>query len=203
MHDSSPLVDVELGGEAWPSCRIGGRMVFTDLCWVLSVLALHAFRENYLKIWVVAWLSPSAFETGRTFLPAEIAAPFDLVVVHATFVVPPGYSPGRSDIRRMRDLLLPVMVITPVLVGFAGAQSVVVARFRCPCEWRWRWVIAMVLLTASVALLRARRGRWHLSAGWWPHLPCLHLSWPSFYRWRPSWRLYLRPPRLLWVSASS
>ena len=72
------------------------------------------------------------------------------------------------------------MVITPVLVGFAGARVLLwpdSLPLRVALEIGYR----LVLLTASVALLRARRGRWHLSA-WLMALclPCLQLSWPSF-----------------------
>ena len=145
------------------------------------LLALRTFRENYLKIWVVAWLSLSASRLAEHFLPGRIAAPFDLVVVHATFVVAAGLLAGGALLYiRERDLLLPVMVITPVLVGFAGAR-VLLWPDSLPLRMALEVGYRMVLLTASVALLRARRGRWHLSA-WLVAvcLPCLHLSWPSF-----------------------
>ena len=145
------------------------------------LLALRSFPQDCLKIWVVAWLSLCASRLAEHYLPGRVAAPFDLVVVQAMFVVGAGLLAGGVLLyTRDRDLLLPVMVITPVLVGFAGARVLLwpdSLPLRVALEIGYR----LVLLTASVALLRARRGRWHLSA-WLMALclPCLHLSWPSF-----------------------
>ena len=36
-----------------------------------SLLALRAFRENYLKIWVVGWTAFVAFALGRALLRGE------------------------------------------------------------------------------------------------------------------------------------
>ena len=72
------------------------------------------------------------------------------------------------------------MVITPILVGFGGARVLLwpdSLPLRVAVEVSYR----IILLTASVALLRARRGRWEPSA--WLlalFLPLLHLSWSPF-----------------------
>ena len=81
---------------------------------------------------------------------------------------------------RMRDLILPLLVITPVLVGFAGARVLLwpdSLPLRVALEISYRFI----LLTASVALLRARRGRWE-PAAWLLvlALPLLHLAWSPF-----------------------
>jgi two-component system NtrC family sensor kinase len=72
------------------------------------------------------------------------------------------------------------MVITPVLVGFGGARVLLwpdSLPLRVAVEIGYR----IILLTASLALLRARRGRWQPSA-WLLALclPSLHLSWSPF-----------------------
>ena len=143
-----------------------------------SVLALRAFRESYFKVWVLGW---AAFVVSRfsehCFAP-KIPAPFDLVVVQSTFVLAVGLLAGAVLLyARVRDLVVPLMVITPVLVGFAGARVLLWSEslpLRVALEVGYR----VVLLAASIALLRARRGRWHLSA--WLLALCLlvlHLSW--------------------------
>ncbi len=85
---------------------------------------------------------------------------------------------------------MPLLVITPVLVGFAGARALLwpdALPLRMALELGYR----ILLLAAAVALIRARRGRWDLSA--WLlalSLPLLHLSWPSFSDRLPS-RVYV------------
>ena len=57
----------------------------------------------------------------------------------------------------MRDLIVPLAVITPILVGFAGARILLwpdVVPLRMALEVGYR----VVLLTAAMALLRERRG---------------------------------------------
>ena len=77
----------------------------------------------------------------------------------ATFVLAVGLLAGAVLVyARMRDLILPLMVITPVLVGFAGARVLLwpdSLPLRVALEVSYRFL----LLTAAVALLRARRGR--------------------------------------------
>ena len=146
-----------------------------------SLLALRSFRENYLKIWVVGWVSLVASHLAEHTFSAKIPAPFDLVVVHATFVLAVGLLGGGVLLyTRSRDLLLPLGVITAILVGFAGARGLLWPEsmpIRMALELSYR----VVLLTAAVALLRARRGRWQPFA--WIlalSLPLLHLSWAPF-----------------------
>ncbi len=146
-----------------------------------SVVALRAFRENYFKIWILGWtaLVVSGF-SGHCFA-ARIPAPFDQVVVQGAFVLAVGLLAGAILLyARVRDLIIPLMVITPILVGFAGARVLLWSEslpLRMALELGYR----VVLLAAAVALLRARRGRWHLSA-WLTALclPLLHLSWSPF-----------------------
>jgi two-component system NtrC family sensor kinase len=145
------------------------------------LLALRAFRENYLKVWVLGWTALVVSRLAEHCFAAKIPAPFDVVAVQATFVLSVGLLAGAVLLyTRGRDLILPLMVITPVLVGFAGARILLwpdSLPLRVAVEVGYR----IILLTASIALLRARRGRlepsaWLLALG----LPLLHLSWSPF-----------------------
>ncbi|HEY3972433.1 MAG TPA: ATP-binding protein [Candidatus Sulfotelmatobacter sp.] len=146
-----------------------------------SLLALRAFRETYLKVWVVGWTALVASRLAQHCFAAKIPPPFDLVAVQATFMLAVGLLAGGVLLyTRGRDLLLPLTVITPILVGFSGARILLwpdSLPLRMAVEVGYR----LILLTATIALLRARRGRWEPST--WLlglGLPLLHLSWPPF-----------------------
>ena len=153
-----------------------------------SLLALHALRESYLKIWVLGWIALVACRVAEHCVAAKIPSPFDQVVVQAAFVLAVGLLAGAVLVyARMRDLILPLLVITPVLVGFAGARVLLWPEslpLRVALEISYRFI----LLTASVALLRARRGRWE-PAAWLLvlSLPLLHLAWSPLTDGVPSW----------------
>jgi len=146
-----------------------------------SLLALRAFRETYLKVWILGWTTLVASRLAEHCLAAKIPAPFDAVAVQASFVLAVGLLGGAVLLyTRNRDLLVPLMVITPILVGFAGVRILLwpdSLPLRVAVEVGYR----IILLTASIALLRARRGRWEPSA-WLLALclPTLHLSWSPF-----------------------
>ena len=146
-----------------------------------SLLVLLAFRENYLKIWIVGWTALVASRLAEHSLAAKIPAPFGSVTVQAVFMIAVGLLAGAVLLyTRSRDLVLPLAVITPVLVGFAGARLLLwpdSLPLRMAMEIGYR----VILLTASIALLRARRGRWE-PAAWLLALclPLLHLAWSPF-----------------------
>jgi two-component system NtrC family sensor kinase len=146
-----------------------------------SLLALRSFRETYLKIWTLGWLALVASRLAEHALHSRMPAPFDQVVVQTTFVLAVGLLAGALlTFTRSRDLMVPLMVITPVLIGFSGARLLLwpdSLPFRVAVEVGYR----LVLLTASIVLLRARRGRWE-PASWLValSLPLLHVSWPGF-----------------------
>lgn len=146
-----------------------------------SLLVLRAFRETYLKIWIAGWVALAASSLAGHSFAARIPAPFDLVVVQGSFVLAVGLLAGAVLFyARMKDLLVPLMVITPILVGFAGARVLLWPEslpLRVALEVGYR----VVALTATLALLRARRGRWEPSAWLLAFcLPLLHLSWAPF-----------------------
>ena len=145
-----------------------------------SLLVLRAYRDNYFKVWVLGWAAFVASRFSEHCFAPRIPAPFDSVVVQGTFVLAVGLLAGAVLLyARVRDLIVPLMVITPVLVGFSGARvllwpELLPLRFALEISYR------IVLLVAFVALLRARRGRWHFSA--WLLGLCmlsLHLSWTA------------------------
>ena len=146
-----------------------------------ALLALRAFRETYLKVWIAGWATLVASRLAEHCFAPRIPAPFDQVVVQACFVLAIGLLTGAVLLySRIRDLIVPLMVITPILVGFAGARVLLWADslpLRVAVEVGYR----ILLLTASLALLRARRGRWQPTA-WLLALclPLLHLAWAPF-----------------------
>jgi two-component system NtrC family sensor kinase len=146
-----------------------------------SLLTLRAFRENYLKVWVVGWIAFVGSRLMEHAFASRIPAPFDQVAVQSSFMLAVGLLAGAVLVyTRTRDLIVPLTVITPVLVGFAGARVLLwpdSLPVRVAVEVGYR----LILLTASIALLRARRGRWEPSA-WLLALclPTLHLVWGPF-----------------------
>jgi len=146
-----------------------------------TLLTLRAFRENYLKVWILGWAALAASRLAEHCFAAKIPAPFDLLTVQALFVLAVGLLSGAVLLyTRERDLILPLMVITPILVGFAGARVLLwpdSLPLRVAVEVGYR----ILLLTASLVLLRARRGRWEPSR-WLLALclPALHLAWSPF-----------------------
>jgi PAS domain S-box-containing protein len=146
-----------------------------------SLLALRSFRENYFKVWVLGWVALVVSRMAEHTFAGKIPPPFDSVAVQATFVLAVGLLAGAIFLHsRSRDLIVPLMVITPVLVGFAGAR-ILLWPDSLPMRMALELGYHIVSLAAAVALIRARRGRWELSA--WLlalSLPFLQLSWPSF-----------------------
>lgn len=145
-----------------------------------SLLTLRSFRENYLRIWVLGWLALVASRLAEHTFRTRIPPPFDQVAVQTTFVLAVGLLAAAFLLyARSRDLVLPLMVITPVLMGLAGARALLwpdSLPLRVAVEVGYR----IILLTAAITLLRARRGRWE-PASWLAALalPLLHVSWPG------------------------
>jgi two-component system NtrC family sensor kinase len=164
-------------GLAWPSAAEWTLLALL----AASLLTLRAFRETYLKIWLAGWTTLLISRLAEHCFAAKIPAPFDLVVVQATFVLAVGLLAGAVLVyARMQDLVLPLMVITPILLGFAGARVLLwpeMLPLRVALEVGYR----IVLVAATLALLRARRGRWE-PATWLLALclPLLHLTWAPF-----------------------
>jgi len=153
-----------------------------------SVLAARAVRELYLKIWIAGWTVFLASRLAEHAFAARFPAPFGLVTVQAAFVLAVGLLAGAVLLyARNGELIGPLAVITPILVGFAGARVLLwpdSLPLRVAVEVGYR----IILLTAAIALLRARRGRWEPSA-WLLALSLLslHLAWSPFTDQLPAW----------------
>ncbi len=146
-----------------------------------AVLTLRAFGGTYLKVWTLGWTVLTASKLGEHCFAAKIPAPFDAVAVQSSFMLAMGLLAGSIVLyTRSRDLLLPLALITPILVGLAGTRVLLwpdspPARIAVEVSYR------ILLLAASIALVRSRRGRWE-PATWLLGLclPLLHLTWHPF-----------------------
>src|SRR5713226_10139935 len=151
------------------------------------LLTLHTFRESYLKIWIVGWIAFAGSRlAGHVFL-AQIPQRYVPVVEQAAFVLAVGLlTAAVFAYTRSRDFLLPLALIIPILMGFAVARLLLwpdSLPLRVALEVGYR----IILLSAAIALLRARRGRWELSS--WMLAACLlvqHLKWAPFTNSIPS-----------------
>jgi PAS domain S-box-containing protein len=146
-----------------------------------GVLALLAVRDRYPKIWLAGWVALVVSHLAEHALASRLPEPFGQLTVQAAFVLAVGLLSGAALFyARSRDLLVPLAVITPVLVGFAGARVLLwpdSVPLRVAVEVGYR----ILLLTAAFSLLRARRGRFE-PAVWLLALSLLglHLNWSPF-----------------------
>jgi PAS domain S-box-containing protein len=147
-----------------------------------SLLVLSALRERYLLVWTAGWalLATSRF-AGMHGAAMRIPERYVPAVEQAAFVVAMGLFAGAVLLYiRERNLLTPLAAITLCVAGFAVARVLLwpdSLPLRVALEVSYR----IVLLTAAIALLRARKGRWELRV--WLLAACLlvqHLSWPPF-----------------------
>ena len=126
-----------------------------------SLLALLALRSRYFLVWTAGW----AFLTASNVVAAHGAAMriplrYVSVIEQTAFVIAMGLLAGAVlDYVRARNLLAPLAAITVCVAGFAAARLLLWPAslpLRVALEVSYR----IVLLTAAIALLRARRGRW-------------------------------------------
>ena len=171
----------------WNSMAVPGMAALSAPDWALLILlgtfllASFAVRELYFKIWIVGWAVFAASRLGAHNFASRFPAPFGLVTEQASFVLAVGLLAGAVLLyAHSRELIVPLAVVTPILVGFAGARVLLwpdSVPLRMAVEVGYR----IVLLTAALALLRARRGRWEPTA--WllaASLLTLHLAWGPF-----------------------
>jgi len=143
-----------------------------------SLLALRTFHARYFKIWVLGWTALLLSRLASDVFAARIPAEDVQVVVQTAFVLAVGLLAGSVLLYcRVGELIVPLAVITPILVGFAGARALLwpdVVPLQMVLEVAYR----VVLLTAAIALLRGRSGRWQIAP--WTlafSLLLLHLPW--------------------------
>jgi PAS domain S-box-containing protein len=166
-----------------------------------SLLVLCAFRERYLVAWTGAWtlLVSSRFMTlygSGVHIPAR----FVPAVEQSTFVIAVGLcAAGILVYIRDKNLLAPLAAVTVSTAGFAVARLLLWPN-SLPLRVAFEVSYRIILVTAAIALLRARRGRrepasWMLAAS----LLALHLDWPGFTEQVPA-GLYAVAETLLGLS---
>jgi len=147
-----------------------------------SLVVLSALRERYLFIWSVGWASlvssrlvgwrGAAFGIPSRYIPAA---------EQATFVLAIGLLAGAILVYvRARNLLAPLAVITVCVAGLAVTR-VLLWPGSLPLRFALEVSLFILQVTAAVALVSARRGRWEL--GTWLVAGCVlaeHLSWPPY-----------------------
>jgi PAS domain S-box-containing protein len=147
-----------------------------------SLVVLCALRDRYLLVWTTGWAvlvtSRMAGVHGAAMrIPARYVPAFE----QAAFVVAVGLFAGAVLVYiRERNLLAPLAAITVSVGGFAVARALLWPD-SLPLRVALEVSYLIILLTAAIALLRARRGRWELGA--WLLAACLlvqHLSWPPY-----------------------
>jgi len=147
-----------------------------------SLLVLSALRERYLLVWTAGWaLLAGSRLAGVHGAGMGIPERYVPAVEQAAFAVAMGLFAGAVFLYvRERNLLAPLAAITVSVAGFAVARVLLwpdSLPLRVALEVSYR----IILLTAAIALLRSRRGRWELGA--WLLAACLlvqHLSWAPF-----------------------
>jgi PAS domain S-box-containing protein len=147
-----------------------------------SLLVLSALRERYLLIWTAGWvLLAGSRVAGLHGAVLGIPGRFVPAVEQAAFVVAMALFAGAIFVYiRERNLLAPLAAITAIVAGFAVAR-VLLWPESLPLRAALEISYLIILLTAAIALLSARRGRWE--PGPWLMAACLltqHLSWTPF-----------------------
>jgi PAS domain S-box-containing protein len=147
-----------------------------------SLVVLYTFRERYLLVWTGGWaLLVGSRLAGAHGAAMGIPEQYIPAAEQAAFVVAVGLFAGAVLVYiRDRNLMAPLAVITVGVAWFSLAR-VVFWQDSLPLRVALEVSYRIILLTAAIALLRARRGRWELGA--WllaTGLLAEHLSWPLF-----------------------
>src|SRR5271165_5038963 len=147
-----------------------------------SLVVLCALRQRYLLVWTAGWaLLATSRLAGAHGAAMGIPEQFIPAVEQAAFVLAMGLFAGAILVYiRERNLQAPLAAITICVAGFAVARALMWPD-SLPLRVALEVAYQIILLTAAIALLRARKGRWELGA--WLVLICLplqHLSWPPY-----------------------
>jgi two-component system NtrC family sensor kinase len=147
-----------------------------------TLLVLCIFRERFLGIWTAGWTLLIISRLIETYgAGSQIPVRYLPAIEQAAFVIAIGLSASAILVYiRDRNLLTPVLAVTGCTAGFAVTRILLwpdSLPLRVALEVGYR----IILLTAAVALLRARRGRGEL-ASWMLAVLLLvqHLDWPPF-----------------------
>jgi PAS domain S-box-containing protein len=145
-----------------------------------SMVVFRTFRERYLLTWILGWL---AYLVSRWAIRGglEDASRYFQAVSQAEFVLAVCLFAGAIFIyTQARKLILPLIVITLSVMGYAVARSLFwpdSATLRVALEVAYR----LVAIAAALQLIRFHWGRsgvgpWMLIVS----LPLLHLQWAPF-----------------------
>lgn len=147
-----------------------------------SLLILSVFRERYLAIWTAAWaLLASSRLVGLHRAGLQIPQRYLPAIEQAAFIVAIGLFAGAVLVYiRDRNLLVPLAAVTLSTAGFAVAR-VLLWPNSLPLRVGLEVAYRIILLTATIALLRARRGRRELASWMLAALLLVqHLDWLPF-----------------------
>src|SRR5580700_2374442 len=181
----------------WSLCITAARPALAGLKpaeWALlillatSVVVLCAFRQRYLMLWTAGW----AMLVGSRLIAMHgsvlrISERYTPVAEQASFLIAVGLLAGAVFIyTRGKNLLGPLAAVTVGLAGFAAGRALLwsdVLGLRGLLEVPYR----IILVSAAVSLVRARRGRWEIGA--WLlalSLSLQHVTWHPFTDQIPS-----------------
>ncbi|MCU1300170.1 MAG: multi-sensor hybrid histidine kinase [Candidatus Sulfotelmatobacter sp.] len=152
-----------------------------------TLLVLSVLRERYLLTWTAGWMLLVTSRLAAHQAIMRIPVRYVPAVEQAAFVLAIALFAGSVFVYvRARNLLGPLAVIAVSVAGFSVARILLwpdSPPLRIALEVSYR----IILLSATIALLRARRGRWELSS--WLLATALlvqHLNWAPFTNRIPS-----------------
>src|SRR6267154_1109810 len=152
-----------------------------------TLLVLSVLRERYLLTWTAGWMLLVTSRLAAHQAIVRIPVRYVPAVEQAAFVLAIALFAGSVFVYvRARNLLAPLAVIALSVTGFSVARVLLwpdSPPLRIALEVSYR----IILLSAVIALLRARRGRWELSS--WLLATALlvqHLNWAPFTNRIPS-----------------
>jgi two-component system NtrC family sensor kinase len=147
-----------------------------------ALLLYSALRERYVLVWSAGWAMLLASSLAGVH-GAVLGIPLRYVPAaeQAAFVLAMGlFAIAVFLYVRLPNLLVPLSAITASVAGLSVARAILLPDL-LPARVAFEVSYRIILLTAVIALLRARRGRWEVSA--WLLSACLlfqHLSWAPF-----------------------
>jgi PAS domain S-box-containing protein len=145
-----------------------------------SLLVFRTFRERYLLVWIGGWVAYIVAQWGL-HRPEAVGVSYSPAIFQAVFILAIGlFAASILIYSHARKLLLPLLVITVAVMGYAAARATLWPNsltLRVALEVAYR----LVLIGGAFQLLNFRWGRgeidpWFLSLS----LLALHLDWAPF-----------------------
>jgi PAS domain S-box-containing protein len=143
-----------------------------------TLLVFRTFRGRYLLLWILGWL---AFLVSRWPMPEGTLTRELVAISHAEFILAVClFAAAVFVYTEARDLLLPLIAITAVVMGYAALRAMLWPEsptLRIALEVAYR----LIAVVAAIQLIRFRWARWEI--GPWllgSSLLLLHLDWAPF-----------------------